>query len=254
MTQSLFVTWRSGGESRGHWGPVGRLDRDESGYRFVYLKGARTLPGFVPFAGMPDLEQVYQSDDLFPLFANRLLARSRPKYQAYLSWSGFERGQAPDPIAILGVTAGRRATDQVEVFPCPVKGRDGRYQCDFFVHGLRWSAQAALDAVATLKPGDELALSPEPDNAQDANAVAVLTAATRDGQRIGYVPRYLCADVLALQALVGAEQVSVCVRRVNSDAPMQHRLLCRLSSPWPESFEPCSGDEYTPIVDEVALC
>jgi hypothetical protein len=254
MTQSLFVTWRSGGEGRGYWGPVGRLDSDESGYRFVYLKGALTLPGFVPFAGMSDLDQVYQSDELFPLFANRLLARSRPEYQAYLSWSGFERGQAPHPIAILGVTAGRRATDQVEVFPCPVKGADGRYQCDFFVHGLRWSAPAALEIVATLKPGDELALSHEPDNAQDANAVAVLTAATRDGQRIGYVPRYLCADVLALQALVGTGHVSACVRRVNSDAPMQHRLLCRVSSPWPDAFEPCSGDEYTPIVDEVALC
>jgi len=194
---------------------------------------------------MPDLEQVYLSDDLFPLFANRLLARSRPEYQAYLSWSGFERGQAPDPIAILGVTAGRRATDQVEVFPCPARGKDGRYQCDFFVHGVRWSAPIALELITTLKPSDALALSHEPDNRQEANAVAVLTAATLDGQHIGDVPRYLCADVLALQALAGTERVSLCVRRVNSDAPLQHRLLCRLSSPWPDSFEPCSGDEHT---------
>ncbi|MGE4071128.1 MAG: HIRAN domain-containing protein [Lysobacterales bacterium] len=254
MTQSLFVTWRSGDDGRGHWGPVGRLDRDEFGYRFVYLRGARTLPGFVPFAGMPDLEQVYQSDELFPLFANRLLARSRPEYQAYLSWMGFEHGQVPDPIAILSVTAGRRATDQVEVFPCPAKGKDGRYQCDFFVHGVRWSAQAALELIAALKPGDLLALQHEPDNSNDPNAVAVLAAATVNGLRIGYVPRYLCADVLALQSLLGTERVSVRVRRVNSDAPLQQRLLCRLSSPWPDSFEPCSGEEYTPIVDEYALC
>jgi hypothetical protein len=254
MTQSLFVTWRSGGESSGHWGPVGRLDSDEHGYRFVYLRGARTLPGFVPFAGMMDLEQVYQSDELFPLFANRLLAPSRPEYQAYLSWSGFERGQAPDPIAILGVTAGRRATDQVEVFPCPTKGGDGCYQCDFFVHGVRWSAPEALELIATLKPGDVLALSHEPDNPRDSNAVAVLTTATLDGQRIGYVPRYLCADVLSLQSLAGVLSVSVTVRRVNNDAPLQNRLLCRLSSPWPDAFDPCRGEEYTPIVDELVLC
>ncbi len=254
MTQSLFVAWRSGSADAGHWGPVGRLDSDGTGYRFMYLRGAMTLPGFVPFAGMPTLDQVYESDELFPLFANRLLARSRPEYHAYLSWSGFERGELPEPVAILGITAGRRATDQVEVFACPAKDTEGRYHCDFFVHGVRWSQPSAIDKIAGLVRGDVLLLRREPKNRFDSNAVAVVTAAALDGEKIGYVPRYLCAYVLALQSLAGVEQVSVSVRRVNLDAPLQHRLLCRLSSPWPDSFEPCSDEAYRPIVEELATC
>lgn len=249
MSQSLFVTWRSGGDGRGHWGPVGRLDRDAFGFRFVYLQGARSLPGFVPFAGMPDLEEVYHSDTLFPLFANRLMAPRRPEYPAYLSWSGFRADSAPDPLAILGVTAGRRITDQVEMFPCPSRDSQGRYCCDFFVHGIRWSAPTAIDRVAGLMPGDRLLLRHEPDNVADPNAVAVLTTRTAEGDSIGYVPRYLCADVLSLQALAGNELVCVSVLQVNRAAPLQQRLLCRLSSPWPAAFETCSGIEYQPIAD-----
>lgn len=238
-------------EVSGHWGPVGRLDRDRAGYRFVYLKGAWVLPGFVPFAGMPELEEVYESDELFPLFANRLLARSRPEFDAYLSWSGFARGARPDPIAILGVTSGRRATDQVEVFPCPAKDEAGRYECDFFVHGMRWIPPSALDCASELKAGDQLTLRADHENPKDPHAQAVLV--TESGERIGYVPRYLCTDVIALRDQFRAE-LSVTVRRLNADAPLQQRVLCRVSALWPDGFQPCGGIEYQTIVEDVALC
>ena len=115
---ALFVAYRGGAPQHGGWGPVGRLEHDGGLYRFCYTRGASTLPGFRPFSQMEDLSQVYESEELFPLFDNRLLSPSRPEYEAFLRWGGFDPNNPPDPIAILGVTEGIRQTDQVEVFPC----------------------------------------------------------------------------------------------------------------------------------------
>jgi len=252
MSRSLFVAWRSGPQEQGRWGPVGRLDRIEDGFRFGYTRGARNLPGFVPFAGMSDLHQIYESDALFPLFANRLLARSRPEYEAYLAWSGFSAAQAPEPLAILGVTEGRRMTDALEVFACPRRGADGRYACVFFLHGLRHMGETASAHVASLQAGSLLALQPEPDNPHDLEAMAVFSAGTSDGIKIGFVPRFLARDVAGLLSSVAADQIQLTVHRLNPDAPLQQRLLCTLNAPWPAEFEPCTSADYQLIADPTA--
>lgn len=64
---------------------------------------------------------------------------------------------------------------------------------------------------------------------------------------VGYVPGYHCADLSKLLKLAGAETVTVTAERMNLDAPIQYRLLCRLSAPWPEDFQPCAADEFQPI-------
>lgn len=247
MSRSLYVAWRAGTHEQGRWGPVGRLDYVDSVYSFIYTQGARTLPGFVPFAGMDDLDEVYESDTLFPLFANRLLARSRPEYQAYLTWGGFDYRDLPDPLAILGVTEGRRMTDAVEIFPCPRPDQHGRYSCVFFLHGVRHLTASALERIADMKTGMALTLFPEPVNLEDPNAVAVYSAGTADGIRIGYVPRFLARDARQLLGSLPAEEIKLTVRKLNLNAPLQQRLLCNLSAPWPANFAPCAGDEFQPI-------
>ena len=114
---ALFVAWRPAAPQAG-WRPIGRLEHDDGTYRFFYTAGARK-PGFRPFSQMEDLDQVYESDELFPVFANRLLSQSRPEYDDFLRWGGFEVSNPPEPIVILGVTEGLRQTDAIEVFPCP---------------------------------------------------------------------------------------------------------------------------------------
>lgn len=250
MSNSLYVAWRAGTAEHGYWGPVGRLDFLDGVFRFGYTQGANTLPGFLPFAGMGDLEEVYESDILFPLFANRLLAPSRPEYEAYLTWSGFDHLSPPDPLAILGVTEGRRMTDAVEIFPCP-KPKDGRYSCVFFLHGVRHLLPTALEHVAALQSGAVLNLLPEPTNDKDPHAVGVYSA-TVDGLRIGYVPRFLARDAGLLLNLLPADELTLTVRKINPNAPLQQRLLCHLSAPWPADFAPCSGAEFQMITLPVA--
>lgn len=246
MMNALFVASRSGGDTNGKWGPIGRLESTGSGYRFVYTHGARTLPDFQPLAGMPDLRRVYESDDLFPVFKNRLLSTSRPEYEAYLTWSGFDPNQPPDPIAILGVTEGLRQTDVLELFPCPVPDADGCFLTKFFLHGVRWFPTAA-GRIRRLKSGEKLALMLDIQNPFDRNAVAVRTMDLHDRPLIGYVPRYLAHDVSHLSRTCEPKFMEIVVVRVNQDAPLQQRVLCQLKACWPEDFEPCMGEEFQPI-------
>ena len=249
MNKAVFIAWRGGGEDSGHWSPVAQLEHTDGDYRFVYTRGALALPGFRPFPGMPDLEEVYYSEALFPLLANRLLARSRPEYQAWLRWSDFDPADPPDPLAILGVTEGIRQTDAVEVFPRPVPDALGRYRSRFFLHGLRHASEVARDRIAAMQPGDRLEIEVEDDNPFDPRAVAVLING-QERLRLGYVPRYLARDIRTLIKAQGLGAVDVHVVRNNTGAPLQMRLLCSLTAPWLANFEPCAGEEFMPLADE----
>ena len=244
MTTSLFVAWRAGGPDDGHWGPVGRLDRNGSGYRFSYTKGAKTLRGFSGFPEMENLDAVYESEELFPLFANRMLDVSRPEYDAFLAWSGFENESPPDAIAILDVTEGRRVTDSIEVFPLPMPGADGAYISTFFLHGIRWIPEPAHARIERLQIGERLGLTFDMSNHHDRAAVSVYTVGQHDRYHIGFVPRYLAREMRRLIEQAGRELVEISVARVNLDAPTQQRLLCRVRAFWPDGFRPCSDNGF----------
>jgi hypothetical protein len=243
---ALLVASRSADPSKCGWSPIGRLEFDQGTYRFVYTKGARTAVGFTPFSGMEDLEQIYESNELFPVFANRLLPKSRPEYEAYLQWSGFDPANPPDPIAILGVTEGIRRTDLIEVFPCPVPDATSCYLNRFFMHGLRYMPEAAKARVLSLKEGERLYPMWDGCNPADYSAVALRTASD-DRMMIGYVPRYLAQDALTLFQHCDPEFIKILVQRVNPNAPLQQRLLCRMHACWPDGFQPCSGEAFQPI-------
>jgi HIRAN domain len=249
MTNALFVAWRSGDLNRQGWGPVGRLDYDGQTYQFCYTRGARTLQDFRPFPQMQDMEQVYESESLFPLFANRLLPRSRSEYEAFLSWSGFDVDSQPDPIAVLGVTEGIRQTDAIEVFPCPVPDVQGCYLNKFFLHGVRWVPTYSMDRIEKLQRDEQLYLMLDLNNEFDQNAVAVRTNDERT--MIGYVPRYLARDVYKLLQGCPADGIELFVDRVNRDAPTQQRVLCRMHACWPHGFQPCSDEAFQPIPTDV---
>lgn len=248
MSNALFIAWRSGEPDAGRWAPVGRVDQGPDGFRFVYTVGAKNLSDFQPFPGMPDLDAVYVSSDLFPLLANRMLARSRPEYESFLTWGGFDPNAPPDPLALLGVTEGLRQTDSVEVFPCPLPDADGCYLSKFFLHGVRWMPPEALDRISRLKPNEQLGLMLDIGNAYDKHAVAVRTCDPIGRFMIGYVPRYLAKDVWELVARCEPDSVTLHVERVNTEAPLQQRVLCRMQACWPSDFRPCSGEDFEPIV------
>jgi hypothetical protein len=233
--KTLYVAWQDPTDRR--WIPVGRLSFDGDVYRFVYTKGAKQSSSFVPFGRMRQLDTVYESKELFPLFANRLLSKTRPEYKDFLHWLNVQEHEA-DPFALLARTEGMRATDSLMVFACPEKGNDGTYHAQFFSHGIRYLPPPIIAFIDHLSPHTCLYLMPDPQNPHDPHAIALRTA--EPAVLVGYCPRYTTADLLHLLQEV-SETVHVTVERVNHDAPLQLRLLCRITADWPNNFHPCSS-------------
>ncbi|HEY1755207.1 MAG TPA: hypothetical protein VGG72_07395, partial [Bryobacteraceae bacterium] len=115
--RTLFLAWQDPKSRQGY--PVGRLDSSNQLYSFRYTKGAEqaaTAAGFQPLASFPELRTVYVSEQLFPLFTNRVLRQSRPEYGDYLKWLSVPASER-DPVVILSRSGGQRVTDTLEVFP-----------------------------------------------------------------------------------------------------------------------------------------
>ena len=240
----LYVAWEDP-HSR-VWFPVGKLSVEGKIYRFVYTKGATRSKIFIPFGSMRDLHEVYKSPDLFPLFSNRLISKKRQEYQDFLRWLDLREDEA-DPLVILARTEGVRETDSLTVFPCPEPDPEGKYVVHFFSHGVRHLLDEARVRIAKLYAGERLYLMPDPQNPFDACAIALRT--DDPASIVGYCPRYISRDFLAVLAN-NPDAVQVQVKRVNTEAPIQLRLLCTLTAKWPEKFKPCSSEDFAELASE----
>lgn len=240
--KALYVTWQD--PDTRQWYPVGRLTHKNGTYEFAYTRGAKASKKFVPFGRMLDLGTVYLSNELFPLFANRMLPKSRPEYRDYLSWLGLEEGSA-DEIEVLARSGGQRATDSLEIVPCPEPTSDNNYVAYFFAHGLRHMSEKDQQRVTTLNVSERVFLMRDVQN--KADPMALLLRTDDPMSMVGYVPRYYSAEFSTVMDRVGQEPVRVSVERVNPSAPSNFRLLCKFQSPWPLDFAPCSRGEFEPL-------
>ncbi len=241
--KALFIAWQD--SKTRTWAPVGRLTRESGVYRFVYTRGAEKVPNFRPFGRMRDLHKVYQSRELFPIFANRILAKSRPEYQDYLNWLGLSEAQY-DALEELARTGGLRATDSLEIFPCPEPTANKNYEVYFFCRGLRHQHKENQERARTLKKGEPLFLMQDLQNQYDDMALLMRTGDPIT--LVGYTPRYYSAEFTQLIKSNDPDKVKVIVEQVNTDAPEQYRILCRLTSPWPHNFSPCEKESFSPLV------
>jgi hypothetical protein len=251
--RTLFLAWQD--PDRRRWYPVGRLTSSGGLYTFVYTKGAEQAhaqAGFQPLASFPELLTAYISDNLFPLFTNRVLPQTRPEYAEFVQWLSLPMTEH-DPIGILARSGGRKVTDSLEVFPEPERDVSGKYLTHFLLHGLSHMPESAVQRASRLSQGETLLVMRDFQNPRDPEAIALRTAETfeHDLYIVGYVPRYLRGDILKLMNLGSSPEVVV--QRVNpSPAPVQYRVLCKAVMPWPEGFEPFSEGEYQPLVPDSA--
>lgn len=240
--KSLYVAWQN--NNHRNWTPVGKLSHEKGFYRFVYTRGAESAPDFKPFGHMQDLHQAYNSQELFPIFANRILAKSRPEYSTYLKWLGLSSAKY-DELEELARTGGLRATDSLELFPSPEPTENKRYEVYFFCRGMRHLHPENQERARNLKVGERLFLMQDLQNEVDDNALLVRTCDPIT--LVGYAPRYYSAEFTSLINLGACDQVKITVEQINSDAPMQYRVLCKISSPWPKGFTPFAREEFKPL-------
>jgi HIRAN domain len=224
----LLVAWQNPETRR--IALVGILEQGVGCYCFRYLRAALDTPGFRPFLGFDDLHRRYESEQLFPLFRQRLMDHDRPDFHQYLDTLGL--GESSSPLAVLGRSGGSRAGDSIFLLREPEVFSDGTTRVMCFVHGVRHQHGAAA-RIGQLRPGDHLHLRPEPDN--EFNPRAVLVTAD-DDQVLGWVP-----DLLAdyVQHALSMDTPAVRVSKVNgTDTPPNLRLLVKLSGLLPPGYHP----------------
>ncbi|MFQ2807267.1 HIRAN domain-containing protein [Aeromonas caviae] len=223
---SVYVAWQDP-ESR-FWHVVGCLRELENGYLFNYTKGALASEKFTKFSGMDDFNTKYISEDLFPLFKNRLLSSRRPEYKKFISWLGLNSENASEinPIEILARSGGLRATDQLQMYKPIEIDSEGNIEHYFFSHGLSHLTASSDARVSALKEGEKLYLCPDPQNKYDSSAVII--RADKPAEIVGFCPRFFSGTI---SKLLHDEplNLSLAVERISHDAPYQYRLLCKLS-------------------------
>ncbi|GAB4180097.1 MAG: HIRAN domain-containing protein [Coleofasciculaceae cyanobacterium] len=246
--KTLFLAWQD--PISRLWFPIGRLTNDGAKYQFVYTQGVKEAQekcSFEPLPSFPRLDEVYASTELFPVFSNRLMPRSRPDYSKFIEWLNIPADEA-DPIVMLARSGGQRETDTLTVFPCPESDEEGRYHIHFFSHGVRHLPTCSIERINHFESGEKLWLAHEFQNQYDSQA---LTLNTQDHHIVGYCPRYLLSYAFELLQ-TNPKLVEVCVERVNQPpTPLQFRLLCSMSAKCKDDFRPFTGKEYQPLMADL---
>jgi hypothetical protein len=245
---TLFLAWQDTNSRR--WYPIGRLTENGC-YRFQYLRGVEEAAQHSQFHALPsfpDVNRVYESKELFPLFVNRVMPQNRADYPNYVEWLHLN-GDSQDPLAFLGKSGGRKATDTLETFPDATSLEGGRQCLHFFVHGVRHMSPESLLRAEQLTTGERLLPMWDAQNPQDPDAIALRTynAPSGDASLIGFCPRYIAAEVLAaLRSKPDACKIEVV--KVNlSPAPTQFRVLCRMELSPDAGVVPFSSASFAPV-------
>ncbi len=241
MINELIVTWQN--PLSRNWIPVGRLQYKNEKYIFNYTDGAKQESDFVPLGPMSNLNDSYESDELFPIFKNRLLPRSRPEYTDYLNWLNYKDDKIT-PLEELARTSGIKATDSLQLFPIPEE-TNGMYEVTFFSHGIRHLPPSYIDRVSHLNYGNKLYLMKDIQNKFDPLAIVLRT--DDPTEIVGYCPRFFVCDFAKLLNNNGVDKVDVSVVKVNLNSPLQFRLLCKLITAWPSAFVPFQDNVFQPI-------
>lgn len=215
---------------------LGFLSLVDGRYRFAYLRMAAMDGSFRPLIGFSDPTHPYESEQLFPIFAERVMSPRRPDRSAVLEALGL--GLDAEPFEVLVRSGGRRVGDAIELVPVPDQC-SGSVFVDYFVHGVRYMTASAQRLITSLAPDQALHLVPEPANPVDHRAVLVTST---DDVRLGYVPT-------PLLELVGAiEGTETRVLRANGpEVGFHYRLLVRSSGVVCDGATPFAGPDWQTV-------
>ncbi len=220
---SIYIAWQA--PDTRDWHVVGNLQERNSGYVFKYTKGALKSTKFTRFSGMNDLRETYVSEELFPLFKNRLLSPKRPEYPQFIKWLGLN-DEDVNPIDILARSGGLRSTDQLQIFKRIDVNSSGEFEQFFFLHGLSYLNSTANERVSELQPGQVLRLCLDGQNEYDSDAV--FARADKPAEIVGYCPRYFAHDIKNMLS-DDPKSVTLTVEKFSKEAPHNYRLLCKFS-------------------------
>lgn len=217
--------------------PVGVLSFDGIQYRFEYLPAAQRSKDFRPLLGFKDLGASYLSEELFPLFRERVLDPSRPDFARVVERLDLDVSHAT-PWEQLVRTGGTSEGDTLQVTPLPHAAGEG-WACTFLAAGMRYSmsksvltARGATGPVTSveyeasldrLRPGEVLDLELELNNSYSDDAKLMF----HGDSVIAYLPDWL-ARLCAAPWRKGMPMEAKVIRVNDQSAGWHLRLLVGL--------------------------
>ncbi|MFN3347479.1 HIRAN domain-containing protein [Pseudorhodoplanes sp.] len=246
MANALYVAWQD--QTSRTWHTVARLRRVKDEYEFVFTRGAERLRNVPSELFRMDVRKRYRSNELIPLFRNRLLSSSRTDYHKISNWLNLS-GEEDEfgTLMKFGLIPG---TDSILIYPEPTLVNNN-YALEFFVHGLRHMHRDAINLCRLMNPGERLLPLLDVQNPFDPNAVAL--RCPENTIIIGYVPTFYAADLRDLLSRpTVARNARIVIVKNNTDAPEQLRLLCKIEAVAPAGFRALSSEDHQPLFDEAA--
>jgi hypothetical protein len=187
----LYLIWKDP-ESRRNY-TVGKLSRGNP-YTFEYCEEYKEAmeAGWELLKAFPE-DKKYTSPTLFAAFESRLPDPKRRGIDDILKKYGLDEF---DGYELLRKSTGRLPIDTYE-FIDPIFPDDVTVMREFYIVGIRHNARChgvQRSDFPAVSLDDELELRPEPTNEYDSSAVAVFA---KQGEMLGYIPRYYSEDISA---------------------------------------------------------
>ena len=165
---------------------IGELSKNGK-YEFKYdLKGVEQAKkmGFSLLVAFPDIDKVYESQELFPVFSSRLPDKRRPDIRKVLQRYNLD---CYDQFELLRNSMGRLPIDGLE-FADPIFLDDLNATRQFYLAGSRHyniCDSNLCELIIDLEVGQKLILHKEPENSYDPYAVGVFNS---NNNLLGYIP------------------------------------------------------------------
>lgn len=181
----LYLVWKCDSTRRQYI--VGQLTKNGQ-YEFRYCGeiAAAIEAGFTQLVSFSDLEQLYTSKELFPVFASRLPDRKRKDIERILRKYGLEEY---DSYQLLKKSGARLPIDNLQ-FIDPILNFENAFEKVFYLAGVRHylgCEGVQCPRSIPVDENEELLLEREESNPYDKNAIRVLNYRKK---LLGYIPRF----------------------------------------------------------------
>ncbi|MFZ3132034.1 MAG: HIRAN domain-containing protein [Desulfosporosinus sp.] len=199
----LLLIWKEPKTRRRYL--VGELSKNGQ-FEFTYNNEVHEAieDGFELLIAFPEINKLYKSDKLFPVFASRLPDPKRKGIEVILEKYGLEEY---DAYKLLKRSGARLPIDNIEFIDPIINFESKKITRQFFLAGSRYylgCEGANCNKSLNVKLDEELRLILEPENEHDKHAIKITNIS---GNLLGYLPRYYAQEI---SQLIGNDTVITC--------------------------------------------
>lgn len=218
----MYLIWKSEKSRRQYI--VGELSKNGE-YEFKYGEEVNEAikDGFTPFMPFADINKMYNSTELFPVFLSRLPDRKRKDIDKILIKYGMEEY---NPYQLLKISGARLPIDNLQ-FIDPILDYQNAFDRQFYMAGARYYLGCDgndCNKSIQVRVGEEVYLIKEPENLYDPNAIKVINYKK---ELLGYIPRYYSK---AFTNILDRKRDYVCnVTSINQDKCCSECILLKIN-------------------------